>query len=592
MRQKIFRSQLFMSFAVVFFSFFLVSSSFSDSWAIQDQDWKKEFQAGIDLYNTGRYEDAIQQFKSVLNLTQDEIIIASVYHNLSICYFYSGDMEAAELSIKNLLLVDPSRQAPDTFPNKYKNLYTKVRKELSGDTAGLTREEPQKQQLEVLPYKAVAGEAKAKKKKGLLLIIGGTVLAAGVGAGIILLAGKEESPGGIQVNSNPQGAQVYLDGVLTGQLTNCTLNDIEPGSHQVKVIKEGYVDQQSSVSVTNGETAQLNFTLNQHSLSIMNINGETHWMLKENVEIKWETSGLTSQLKSSNFFQNSSSFFSRTQGSAAQFPRLNFSPGLSLRNSIRNDRQSIETPPTRDMESAGRDRSDLRLSSVFPRVFGGLSGAAGSRSGQNAGTMPGSPNLPFTNNQNLSDPGLLTLTNIRIELLKGNSVVKTIAESTENDGFYNWTVADDLADGSDYSMRISCSTSAEVYVQSPNFKITREKTVRFNSTDTPKDLPDLSETISTINVNHSGIITHLKYHLTITHTYIGDLVIDLWAPDSTQLNLANHEGSYIDDMEVEVDTPAFNGKEMLGNWDLIIRDEWGGDSGRIEWWWIEITYSK
>jgi subtilisin-like proprotein convertase family protein len=594
MFSKIFHSKSFIYFSVVFFSFFLVSNTFSNSWAIQAQDWEKELKAGIDLYNEGQFSEAILHFNRVLSRTQDTNVLINVHYNLSICHFYAGNNDAAEQSIKNLLILDPSRQAPDAFPNKYRNLYTKMRKELSRESARMTYEEPQRLATQETPYRAQAGEPRVKKKKGLLFIIGGVVLAGAVGTGVILLAGKNgESTGDIQISSNPQGAQVYLDGSNTGQITNCTLTDISPGTHQIKLVKEGYIDQQSSTTVTNGETAQLSFTLSQHSLSIMNIDSGTHWMIKENVEIKWDTSGLSVQQGATQFFPNAPSLSSQTQRSASHFSNMNSHsrPMQGLSNWA--NRQNPETALKRSMESTKNRGLDQRMNSLQPRVLIDLSKTIGPKSNFPANNSY----LPFANNQNKSNVGLQILTNIKIELLKGNSLVETIVNSTENDGSFNWTVSENLTDGSDYSIKTSCADSPEVFVESSQFTITKTKTVRYDSTDTPIDVIGTGDVKSWLTVDQAGIITNVKYYVWITHTWVGDLIVRLTAPDETfdilREEAWTEEGGNADNLELDDNTSKFNGKQMQGDWMLRVDDQYPwADDGRLEFWWIEITYQK
>jgi hypothetical protein len=52
-----------------------------------------------------------------------------------------------------------------------------------------------------------------------------------------------------------------LDDRDTGLLTNNTLNNIQPGTHVIKLVKQGYLDKQQNVTVVAGQTAQLSVTL-------------------------------------------------------------------------------------------------------------------------------------------------------------------------------------------------------------------------------------------------------------------------------------------------------------------------------------------
>lgn len=74
---------------------------------------------------------------------------------------------------------------------------------------------------------------------------------------------KEPSPI-LFVNSNPAGANVYLDGKLigaTGVIGRLKIPDLEPGSHRVRVSAEGYVDFEQSVDLVSGKALTVTATL-------------------------------------------------------------------------------------------------------------------------------------------------------------------------------------------------------------------------------------------------------------------------------------------------------------------------------------------
>ncbi len=67
---------------------------------------------------------------------------------------------------------------------------------------------------------------------------------------------------------------------------------------------------------------------------------------------------------------------------------------------------------------------------------------------------------------------VLALTNVKIELYKADSLVKTIIDNTENDGTYTWTQVDvNLTDGTDYKVRISSVVEPGIYDESEEFTI-------------------------------------------------------------------------------------------------------------------------
>ncbi len=64
--------------------------------------------------------------------------------------------------------------------------------------------------------------------------------------------------GSIDINSNPVGAKVYLDGVDTGSVTPIILSSVTVGEHTIKLVLYHYKYWESSVTVVAGETTYLN----------------------------------------------------------------------------------------------------------------------------------------------------------------------------------------------------------------------------------------------------------------------------------------------------------------------------------------------
>jgi hypothetical protein len=98
-----------------------------------------------------------------------------------------------------------------------------------------------------------------------------------------------EERGTIQVNSSPSGAQIWLDGLNTGQVTNAVLNDVQAGTHTLKLIKEGYQDHQQSVSVEGGMTIQVNVVLSGYKITITSPDSSTLWVARKQEKIRWTT---------------------------------------------------------------------------------------------------------------------------------------------------------------------------------------------------------------------------------------------------------------------------------------------------------------
>ncbi|MEU2390509.1 S8 family serine peptidase [Streptomyces sp. NPDC007369] len=77
--------------------------------------------------------------------------------------------------------------------------------------------------------------------------------------------------------------------------------------------------------------------------------------------------------------------------------------------------------------------------------------------------------------------------------------------------------------------------------------------------------------------------TALKVGVKIVHTYIGDLKVDLIAPDGTVYTLHNRSGGSTDNIN-QVYTVNASSEAANGTWKLRVNDNAGGDTGRIDAW--------
>ncbi|MER6313680.1 S8 family serine peptidase [Streptomyces sp. NPDC001581] len=75
----------------------------------------------------------------------------------------------------------------------------------------------------------------------------------------------------------------------------------------------------------------------------------------------------------------------------------------------------------------------------------------------------------------------------------------------------------------------------------------------------------------------------LKVGVNIVHTYIGDLKVDLIAPDGTVYTVHNRAGGSTDNIS-QVFTVNASSEVANGTWKLRVNDNAGGDTGRIDSW--------
>ncbi|XZE33740.1 S8 family serine peptidase [Pirellulaceae bacterium SH501] len=105
------------------------------------------------------------------------------------------------------------------------------------------------------------------------------------------------------------------------------------------------------------------------------------------------------------------------------------------------------------------------------------------------------------------------------------------------------------------------------------------------------DIPDNSVFVEdTIVVDEHGTIQDLRVGLDIKHGYIGDLRIDIIAPDGTAVTLHNKTGGAQVDLLTTLSSTsvpalaAFQGKSIQGTWKIRVSDHWRMDVGTLKSW--------
>jgi len=93
-------------------------------------------------------------------------------------------------------------------------------------------------------------------------------------------------------------------------------------------------------------------------------------------------------------------------------------------------------------------------------------------------------------------------------------------------------------------------------------------------------------------------ISELEVSLDLTHTYIGDLIVNLISPDGTTVCLHNRSGGSADNIvgwypdELPVSGPGtlddFIGENANGDWELWVSDNAGADLGTVNSWCVRV----
>jgi len=210
---------------------------------------------------------------------------------------------------------------------------------------------------------------------------------------------------------------------------------------------------------------------------------------------------------------------------------------------------------------------------------------------------PDSANFTVTNIDSVpisydatSSAAWLTLTNASGVIPVGNSAIVTATINANANSLGNGIYSD--------TVQIVNQTTGYGNANRPvNLEIGR---LVYVSTDTPKPLPDTSTVTSTRTIADGYCVGDVDVEINLSHTYIGDLQLDLQSPNGTVVTLHNNTGGSANDImktysdgTVNPDGPGvladFIGESVGGNWTLTIVDSAGGDSGTLNNWALRIV---
>ena len=114
-------------------------------------------------------------------------------------------------------------------------------------------------------------------------------------------------------------------------------------------------------------------------------------------------------------------------------------------------------------------------------------------------------------------------------------------------------------------------------------------------------IPDEDETgiTSVITVDASSDLSDVQVSIDLTHTWRGDLIVELTSPAGTTVRLHNRTGSSADDIvgtygdDLVPDGPGdlldFVGESPVGDWTLFVSDNVGSDTGTLNSWGLILT---
>ncbi len=99
-------------------------------------------------------------------------------------------------------------------------------------------------------------------------------------------------------------------------------------------------------------------------------------------------------------------------------------------------------------------------------------------------------------------------------------------------------------------------------------------------------------------MDSEGLITEVSAYLDITHTYQGDLTVNLTSPEGTTVVLHGRSGGsddnimgwYPGDLAPAGDLADFIGEDMAGDWTMFVSDNAGSDVGTLNEWCVHVVY--
>ncbi len=212
--------------------------------------------------------------------------------------------------------------------------------------------------------------------------------------------------------------------------------------------------------------------------------------------------------------------------------------------------------------------------------------------------------------------------NILLSTDGGLNFDTVLASSTPNDGSHDITVPNGVA-GTNCRILIEGNNNIFFNVNATAFQIGGVVCNEFSSGAISLAIPDGpspnqpgSAVGDVINVSDFGVISDLKISFDITHSYVGDLLVQLQHPNGSDfvtvwnrtcnstryqdINLTLEDGQSIINCASpttgtyapENPLSAFNGLEMNGDWTLVIIDFFNGDIGTLNNWSMEFCMAE
>jgi serine protease len=143
-----------------------------------------------------------------------------------------------------------------------------------------------------------------------------------------------------------------------------------------------------------------------------------------------------------------------------------------------------------------------------------------------------------------------------------------------------------------YTLTVTGTSGAITKTRTVSLTVRPEGTIEQSYTNsTPIAIPDNNPTgiNSTLAVPDSIDIFELAVAVNITHTFIGDLVVELRSPAGTTAVLHNLTGGSTDNLVATFHPANFLGENSAGTWTLHVRDLANIDIGTLNTWTLTVV---
>jgi subtilisin-like proprotein convertase family protein len=179
------------------------------------------------------------------------------------------------------------------------------------------------------------------------------------------------------------------------------------------------------------------------------------------------------------------------------------------------------------------------------------------------------------------------IASVKFDLPDGTSVFDTLAPFSTT-----WD-STSVPEGSGYLIHATASDNRGVVsVATVTIAVNNCVNNTFSAEDVPIAIPDneISGITSSIPVTGNGTVASLLLSLDITHTFRGDLVVNLISPDSAVFSVSNRDGDSNDDIIfTNLAVSTFNGEPAAGTWQLSVQDRSPGSTGTLNSWSLAIV---